>query len=409
VPGIEGRGAVRAGITSAEATADRGRDERWGLHGRVERQVFTEFSHTPPVTEPLVPLTEAVHDRAVIEVMRGCSAGCRFCQAGFWYRPVRERPVDLVVESALRALESTGCDEVSLISLSSCDYSGIEGVVKGIRERRPGVRVSLPSLRIDSAAVSLARLGSDQRGSVTLAPEAGTQALRNAINKRVDDGQFLEAVGAAYGSGFTRLKLYFMIGLPGESDDDVRAIAAMAGTALAEGRRRIGGRAQLSVSVSSFVPKPHTPLQWEPYSGTATILARQGQLRAAMPRGVRLSFHDVGSSQVEATLARGGSELARLVEGAWRQGARFDSWREHFDIGVWRRAAEPLGIDLDEPGVASPGDRLPWDVVDARLEPGFLREERESLAMERTRDDCRFGFCSDCGACVGDIEMDLAG
>jgi radical SAM superfamily enzyme YgiQ (UPF0313 family) len=350
-----------------------------------------------------------VHDRAVVEVMRGCSAGCRFCQAGLWYRPVRERPVDLVVESAVRALAATGCDEVSLMSLSSCDYSRIEDAVRGIRERRPDVRISLPSLRLDSAAVGLARLGGAQRGSVTLAPEAATQALRDAINKRVDDGQFLEALRSAYGSGFTGVKLYFMIGLPGESDADVRAIAAMAGVALGEGRRLIGGRAQLSVSVSSFVPKPQTPLQWEPFAGADTIIRRQEILRAAMPRGVRLSFHDVGASQVEATLARGGEELAWLIEGAWRLGARFDGWREHFDLEAWRRAAGEEGIDLDDRGGLGERDPLPWDVVEARIASRFLREERDAVVAGGTRDDCRFGACSECAACVGEIEMELAG
>jgi hypothetical protein len=257
--------------------------------------------------------------------------------------------------------------------------------------------------------VGLARLSGEQRGSVTLAPEAATQGLRDAVNKRVDDVQFFDAVRAAYGSGFTGVKLYFMIGLPGESDEDVRAIGAMAAAALGEGRRLIGGRAQLSVSVSSFVPKPQTPLQREPFAGADAIVARQELLRAAMPRGARLSFHDVGASQVEATLARGGRELAELIEGAWRLGARFDDWRERFDLDAWRRAAEEAGVDLDDRGGPGQGEALPWDVVDARITPGFLREERDAVVSGRLRDDCRYGACSDCGACVGEIEMDLAG
>jgi radical SAM family uncharacterized protein len=407
-PSASGAGALAGGDGKAAPAAGMERSGRAADGGRVERQVFTDFSRTPPVTEPLVPLLEAVHDRAVIEVMRGCSAGCRFCQAGMWYRPVRERPVDLVVESAVRTLAATGCDEVSLISLSSCDYSGIEDAVRGIRERRPDVRISLPSLRLDSAAVSLARLGGDQRGSVTLAPEAATQELRDAVNKRVDDGQFLEAVRAAYGSGFTGVKLYFMIGLPGERDEDVRAIATMAATALGEGQRLIGGRAQLSLSVSSFVPKPQTPLQWEPFAGADVITARQELLRAAAPRGVRLAFHDVGASRVEAALARGGEELAGVIERAWRLGARFDGWREHFDVDVWRRAAAEAGLDLDDRGGTGERDASPWDVVDARIDPRFLREERDAVVAGRARDDCRFGTCSECGACVGEIAMDLA-
>ena len=328
-----------------------------------------------------------------------------------WYRPVRERPVDLVVESAVRALAATGCDEVSLISLSSCDYSGIEDAVRGIRERRPDVRISLPSLRLDSAAVGLARLGGDQRGSVTLAPEAATQELRDAINKRVDDGQFLEAVRAAYGSGFTGVKLYFMIGLPGESDEDVRAIAAMAAAALGEGRRLIGGRAQLSVSVSSFVPKPQTPLQWEPFAGADAIVARQELLRAAMPRGVRLS------------LPRRGRVAGRGDAGAWRRGAG-EAHRRRLAPGSAlrrlaralrprRRGGEPPARQASTSTtavVSGSATALPWDVIDARIAPRFLHEERDAVAVRgAARDDCRFGACSECGACVGEIEMDLAG
>jgi radical SAM superfamily enzyme YgiQ (UPF0313 family) len=229
--------------------------------GPARRQIFTGFADSDPVLRPVVPVLEAVHDRVVIEVMRGCTAGCRFCQAGMWYRPVRERPVDRVVAAADRLLDETGCDEVSLLSLSSCDYGGVAEALTRIRELRPGLRVSLPSLRIDSAAESLAGFAADQRGSLTLAPEAGTQKLRDAINKGVDEDQFDEAVRATFGGGFTGLKLYFMIGLPGETDDDVRGIARMAGSAARLAREIGRGRARLSVSVSSYVPKAHTLLR----------------------------------------------------------------------------------------------------------------------------------------------------
>ena len=375
---------------------------------RVQRQVFTGFSTTSPVTEPLVPLIEAVHDRAVVEVMRGCSAGCRFCQAGMWYRPVRERPVELVVEAALRALRATGADEVSLMSLSSCDYSGIEEAMRGIHAARPDVRVSLPSLRVDSAAIELARLGSEQRGSVTLAPEAGTQALRDAINKRVDEALFRDAVRAVYSSGFIGLKLYFMIGLPGETDADVRAIGTLAREALEMGRGLVGGRATLSVAVSSFVPKPHTPFQWEPFAGATVLGERQRLLRAAMPRSVRLNFHDVDASVVENALARGGADLGEVIEQAWRLGARFDGWREHFDIARWRAAARRTGHDLEETSAYSPGSSLPWDIIDARLAPGFLLDERTASRSAQLTDDCRTGACSSCGVCQEGVAMEVA-
>ncbi|NLE21166.1 MAG: radical SAM protein [Actinobacteria bacterium] len=376
-----------------------GRSER-----PAQRQVFMGFSASEPVLRPVVPVLEAVHDRAVIEVMRGCTAGCRFCQAGMWYRPVRERPVEMVVASADRLLDETGCDEVSLLSLSSCDYSGVAEALTRIRGLRPGLRVSLPSLRIDSAAESLARFAAGQRGSLTLAPEAGTQALRDAINKGVDEQQFTEAVRATFEGGFTGLKLYFMIGLPGETDDDVLGIAGMAAEATRLAKEIGRGRARVSVSVSSYVPKAHTPFELEPFAGEETLRRRQQLVREATPRGVRVAFHDVAASVVEATLARGGPGSDRLVEEAWRRGARFDGWSERFDVRRWEEAAMVTGIVLGEP---SP-ERASWrDAVDARLDTRFLDEELErSRAHERT-DDCRDGTCAACGVCAGEVGMDL--
>ncbi len=372
--------------------------------GPARRQVFTGFSASQPVLRPVVPVLEAVHDRAVVEVMRGCTAGCRFCQAGMWYRPVRERPVDLVVAAADRLLDETGCDEVSLLSLSSCDYGGVAEALTRIRELRPGLRVSLPSLRIDSAAQSLASFAAGQRGSVTLAPEAGTQELRDAINKGVDEAQFDEAVRATYLGGFTGLKLYFMIGLPGETDDDVLGIARMADSAARLAKEIGRGRARLSVSVSSYVPKAHTPFELEPFAGAATLRRRQRLLREAVPRGVRVAFHDVAASTVEATLARGGPGSERLVEEAWRRGARFDGWSEHFDVRRWEDAAVATGIMLGEASVARPYWR---DAVDARLSAGFLDDELERGRSGELTADCRGDACAACGVCGGDIGMEL--
>ena len=375
--------------------------------GPAARQVFMGFSSTPPVVRPVVPVLEAVHDRAVIEVMRGCSAGCRFCQAGMWYRPVRERPVDLVVEAADRLLDETGCDEVSLLSLSSSDYSGIEAALTRIRGLRPGLRVSLPSLRIDTAADNLARFAAEQRGSVTLAPEAGTQRLRDAINKGVDAEQFELAVRAAFAGGFTGLKLYFMIGLPGETDDDVAGIASMSRSALQLAKDIGRGRIRLSISVSSYIPKPHTPYELEPFAGAETLLRRQQLLRSAMPRHVRVAFHDVEASLVEATLARGGRGSDRLVEQAWRRGARFDGWSEHFHFAAWQGAAADLGVTLGDPAFFAEG-RPDWEtVVDAGLAPGFLTDELARSRRGELTPDCRDAACSACGICGGGVEMEI--
>jgi radical SAM family uncharacterized protein len=396
------RGARLEALANVPGIWVPGRDER-----PAERQVFMGFSSAAPLTRPVVPVMEAVHDRAVIEVMRGCSAGCRFCQAGMWYRPVRERGVDLVVQAADELLDETGCDEVSLLSLSSCDYSRIEEALTRIRGLRAGLRVSLPSLRIAAAADSLSRFAAEQRGSVTLAPEAGTQPLRDAINKGVDETQFEEAVRATFRGGFTGLKLYFMIGLPGETDDDVLGIARMAATAQRLAREISRGRARLSISVSSYVPKPFTPFQLEPFAGAETLRRRQQLVREAMPRGVRVSFHDVEASLVEASLARGGRGSDRLVEGAWRQGARFDGWSEQFRFTAWRQAAEALGVELGAPACLTEG-RPEWeDVVDAGLASAFLDEELERARHGELTVDCRDDACSSCGVCGGGVEMEI--
>ena len=370
----------------------------------AQRQVFMGFSASQPVLRPVVPVLEAVHDRVVIEVMRGCTAGCRFCQAGMWYRPVRERPVDLVVAAADRLLDETGCDEVSLLSLSSCDYGGVGDALTRIRGLRPGLRVSLPSLRIDSAAQSLSGFAADQRGSVTLAPEAGTQELRDAINKGVDHAQFDQAVRATFEGGFTGLKLYFMIGLPGETDEDGLGVARMAGSATRLAKEIGRGRARVSVAVSSYVPKSHTPFELEPFAGESVLRRRQQLVREAAPKGVRVAFHDVAASVVEATLARGGPGTDRLVEEAWRRGARFDGWSEHFDVRRWEEAAAATGIALGESTVP----RAAWrDAVDARLSDDFFADELERSRAGDLTEDCRDGACAACGVCAGEIGMDL--
>jgi hypothetical protein len=282
----------------------------------------------------------------------------------------------------------------------------VREAVAGIRERFPHVRVSLPSLRVDSAAVVLARLGGEQRGSVTLAPEAGTQHLRDAINKRVDDQAFSAAVRGVFRAGYSGLKLYFMVGLPGETDDDVAAIADMASMALSDARSAAPGRARVSIAVSSFVPKAHTPFERAGFAGETVIRHRQDLVRSSLPRQIRVRFHDVGTSLVEATMAMGGAEVGALIEAAWRGGARFDGWSESFDAAIWRRAADDVGIELG--GRSWSGtDALPWLTVDPLVNDAFLREEAARALRAETTDDCRDGSCTSCGVCGGEVEMEL--
>jgi radical SAM superfamily enzyme YgiQ (UPF0313 family) len=239
---------------------------------------------------------------------------------------------------------------------------------------------------------------------VTLAPEAGTQELRDVINKGVDDDQFEDAVRATFEGGFTGLKLYFMIGLPGETDDDALGIARMAGSAALLAKEIGRGRVRLSVSVSSYVPKAHTPFELEPFVGEAALRRRQQLVREAAPRGVRIAFHDVGASMVEATLARGGPGTDRLVEEAWRRGARFDGWSEHFDVRRWDEAAGATGSQLGQASVERPFWR---DAVDAGLSVAFLEDELERGRHGELTADCRDHECAACGVCGGDVTMDL--
>ncbi len=251
----------------------------------------------------------------------------------------------------------------------------------------------------------LARLGGEQRGSVTLAPEAGTQRLRDAINKRVDEAAFAAAVRGVFRAGYSGLKLYFMVGLPGETDDDVAAIAAMAAAALASAREAAPARARVSLAVSSFVPKAHTPFERAGFAGEAVIRRRQELLRERLPRQVRVRFHDVGASLVEATMAMGGREVGELIEAAWRGGARFDGWSESFDVGIWRRAAAGLGAELGGPAWSSTTSCPGW--TSTLVHDAFLRDEAGARRRAETTDDCRDGGCTSCGVCSGEVEMDL--
>jgi len=355
----------------------------------------------PPPTQLIVPYVEAVHDRGMIEIMRGCTRGCRFCQAGVIYRPLRERPAEEVLVAADELLKATGHEEVSLISLSSCDHSQIEEMVRGLITRHAAeqVMVSLPSLRVDSFSLELATLFQGRRKTgLTFAPEAGSQRLREVINKGVTEEDILSTVERAFRAGWQRIKLYFMIGLPTETMEDVSAICDLVKRIWGIGRKIDGRRAQVSVSVATFVPKPHTPFQWMPLEGEASLGEKQAFLRREL-RNFHLSWSDPQVTLLEAVLSRGDRRLGAVIYEAWRRGARFDAWDELFEPDYWWQAFQGQGLDPDF-YARRPLDReapLPWDHIDVGVKKGFLARECERALRGETTPDCRGGPCLACG------------
>ncbi len=383
---------------------------RDGAPAVVLKRVVPELTAHRAPTCPVVPFLDVVHDRYALEVQRGCTRGCRFCQAGMVYRPVRERSADDIVRDAVAGLGRTGYDEVSLTSLSTADHSQVEDVVRRLTRRLAGsgVSVSLPSLRVDAFSVDLARLvaGAGRKSGLTFAPEAGTQRLRNVINKNVTEEDLLTVVDRAFEAGWRRVKLYFMIGLPTETDEDVVAIGALVERVLTRARANTPGpqrgSVRIAVSVSTFVPKAQTPFQWEPQLALDEVLRRQQLLREHTPhKGVELHWHDAEVSFIEGVMARGGRELADVIEAAWRAGATFDAWTERFDLGRWLLACESAGVDptMIANGERSPDKPLPWDHISAGVPRGYLVRERERAFAAETTSDCSFGGCTGCDVC----------
>jgi hypothetical protein len=315
---------------------------------------------------------------------------------------------------ACAQLEATGHEELALASLSTTDYSALGEVLAGLAAARPESRVSLPSLRVDSAAVRLAHLVSPTGPSLTLAPEAGSQRMRDLINKNVTEDDILTAVGEAFSCGYTTLKLYFIIGLPLEDDEDVEAIADLCLRIRELGRRTLGhraGRLQMSVSINNFVPKPFTPFQWQGMTDRATIRRRQEILRGRLRKpGIRVALHDVDKSYLEAALARGDEDMSGVIERAWRGGARFDSWTEQFRGAAWREALESAGTTAEALATRSfdRDARLPWDTIAGVATKEFLWEEWERATRAETTPDCRHEECRNCGACFAGGRVDLA-
>ena len=363
----------------------------------IERLVVDSLP--PPLTRPIVPYLQVVHDRAAVEIQRGCSHGCRFCQAGTVYRPVRERSHAEVVSAIDSIVKNCGYEEVSLLSLSTSDYTGIDelvGVLSG-RYRGDHLALSLPSLRLDRFSVALVDSFNDgKKAGLTFAPEAGTQRLRGVINKGISEEDILETVETAWQRGWRNVKLYFMIGLPSETGADIEGIVHLVRKIKSVGK----GRLSIRVNISTFVPKPHTAFQWVAQASEEDLADKQRMLSAGLRKaGVHLSWQDPKVSLLEGVLSRGDRRLSRVIERAWRSGCKFDAWSEHYSYEKWRRAFDECGVapEFYVYRERAAEELLPWAHMDTGVAPAFLRSEYERAKLGQETPDCRAAPCNACG------------
>jgi len=382
-------------------------DGAWwpGVTRPVRARVLKDLNTFSPPAQ-LVPVMEPVHDRLALEVMRGCVRGCRFCQAGMITRPVRERDAAALVQAAAEGIAESGYSEVSLLSLSTSDYSGLGETVVGIQDKFEGQRtnLALPSLRVDSVDEGLfSRISQERPGNFTFAPEAGSQRLRDVINKNITEDDILTTARQAFDSGVKSVKLYFMIGLPTETNEDLDELVALVGKVVALAPR---GGSQIHVSISPFAPKVHTPFQWAGQISRAEIDRCNTYLARPLRRmKVKVSLREPHTSFLEGILGLGDGSMTAVVQRAWELGARFDGWTEHFRIELWDQALEEMQIDPAK--YLSPRDPeapLPWDTVDAGVDKAFLQRDWRRATRERILPDCRLeGACYDCSSCDGDM------
>ncbi|MBN1483166.1 MAG: TIGR03960 family B12-binding radical SAM protein [Chloroflexia bacterium] len=369
----------------------------------VSKRLIADLVDSPTVTRPVMAHMASVQDRAVVEIQRGCSRGCRFCQAGMIYRPVRERSPEEVRAAAAELLAHTGYGELALLSFSASDYRHIRQLLQDLADdyRELGLSLSLPSLRLDSFSVDLAEIIAERRRTgLTFAPEAGTQRLRDIINKGLTEEDFRRTLEAAFSRGWHRVKLYFMIGLPSETEADLQGIVDMVHEAQRIGREHAGRRVRIAVSISHLVPKPHTPFQWLGQADPQALEEKVRFLRQSLrSRFIEFSWHDIAASRLEAAFARGDRRLSGILLEAWRAGARFDAWHEHFEAELWWTAFRQAGLDpaFYAQRERSQSELLPWDHLSCGVANSFLWREYQRGLRGETTPDCRLGVCTGCG------------